>query len=94
MQKSSFDIIGTHLMISLDTNEDCMSLFFSIRERLAAFEQRYSRFIESNWLHDLVITRRAILDTEAEKMLSFALHLAHSTEGYFDPTIGKRLSEL
>lgn len=27
-------------------------------------------------------------------MLSFALDMAHKTDGYFDPTVGKKLTEL
>ncbi len=46
MQKYSFDIIGTHLTISLDTEKDCSDLFHGIKERLQYFEQKYSRFIE------------------------------------------------
>lgn len=94
MQKYSFDTIGTDLTLSFDTVEDISWLFLSLRERLSYFEARFSRFIESNWLDDLIYSRHAILDHDAEKMLSFALHLARQTDGYFDPTVGKRLAEL
>lgn len=46
MQKYSFDVIGTHLLLSLDTEDDCSILFQSIKDRLTQFEKKYSRFIE------------------------------------------------
>ncbi len=94
MQKYSFDIIGTHLLLSLDTENDCIMLFQSIEERLIHFEKKYSRFIEWNWLHNIIMTRHGVLDSDSQKILSFALNLAKISDGYFDPTIGKKLSEL
>lgn len=59
-----------------------------------AFEYRFSRFLAGNWLHELNMTRSAFLDDDARNMVVFALDLAKRTHGYFDPTIGKRLTEL
>jgi thiamine biosynthesis lipoprotein ApbE len=94
MQKDSWDIIGTHISIEIDTCSDCSILFLAIRERLAKFELKYSRFIEGNWLDTLNKTRYAILDEDGSAMLSFALETAERTDGYFDPTIAGRLSSL
>lgn len=94
MQKSSYDIIGTHLDILIDTDENCLLIFELIASRLRDFEARFSRFIEGNWLHNLNKNRSARLDQDARSMLIFALGMAEKTNGYFDPTVGKRLTEL
>jgi thiamine biosynthesis lipoprotein ApbE len=94
MQQLNYDIIGTHLTIVIDTIDDCQSIFQEIRHRLHDFEQKFSRFIEMNWLHDLNTTRHALLDDDARTMLLCALDIASKTDGYFDPTVGKRLTEL
>lgn len=94
MQKWSYNIIGTHLAIALDTEEDCSQIFHDIEIRLQDFEAKFSRFISGNWLHTLNISRRAMLDDDGMKMLSYALDIARKTDGYFDPTVGKRLTEL
>lgn len=92
MQKYSLDVIGTHLDIYIDTTEE-ISLFESIWNRLQDFEKKYSRFLEWNWLSDLNKTRRWILDRDSRNMIEYALEVAQNTNGYFDPTIGKRLSQ-
>ena len=94
MQKYEFNIIGTHLDILIDTHVDCGDLFQSIESRLQDFEKKYSRFLEDNWLHQLNRSRRATLDTDGTKMLECMLDLAKKSDGYFDPTVGKRLTEL
>lgn len=94
MQKWNYDIIGTHLTVMIDTSDDCTRVFQDIEIRLWQFEARFSRFIEENWLYTLNMSRRAMLDEDAHMMLSFALDLARNTDGYFDPTVGKRLTEL
>ena len=95
MQRFDLDIIGTHLSLQIDTSSSDIGEDFShIRTRLQAFEERFSRFIEGNWLHSVNQTRSGILDDDGKKMLIFAIELARKTEGYFDPTVGKRLTEL
>ncbi len=94
MQKYSLDVIGTHLDIYIDTTEDTSSIFENIGIRLQNFEKKYSRFLEGNWLSDINMTRQGILDIDARNMIEYALIVAQSTNGYFDPTIGKRLTEL
>lgn len=94
MQQFSLDIIGTHLQISVDTSSSCEEVFCAIRERLVAFESKYSRFIDGNWLSDLNRERMALLDNDAKTMLVFALELARISDGYFDPTVGSILSRL
>ena len=46
MQTCSFDVIGTHLDLRIDSLEDCDTLFAEIRGYLARFEVKYSRFLE------------------------------------------------
>ncbi len=94
MQKYGFDIIGTHLDILFDTDVDTREISRALGERLALFEARFSRFLEWNWLYELNEKRSAILDTDAKTMLTYMLEVARKTDGYFDPTVGKRLTEL
>lgn len=46
MQKWDYDIIGTHLTLLIDTQDDCTYIFQGIGNHLRDFEQKYSRFIE------------------------------------------------
>lgn len=94
MQRYNLDIIGTHLEITVDTMDDCSHIFSEVGLRLSSFEARFSRFIIGNWLYILNTTRRWVLDSDTHNMLSYALELAEKTDWYFDPTIGKRLTEL
>ena len=94
MQVLELDIIGTHLHIQIDTSSSCDEDFSHIRSYLTDFESRFSRFLDDNWLADLNKNRTGILDEDGKKMLEFMLEMAHKTGGYFDPTIGKRLTEL
>lgn len=45
MQKYDFEIIGTHLFLSLDTSETMIDLFQDIEVRLQDFEAKFSRFL-------------------------------------------------
>lgn len=94
MQTLSLDVIGTHLDIRLYSDDDASEVFSRIVERLTDFEKKYSRFLEDNWLARLNKDRSALLDQDARDMLEYALMVARETDGYFDPTVGKRLTEL
>ena len=94
MQQYGFDIIGTHLAILIDTEHSISSLTDQIETRLSLFEQKYSRFISGNWLDTLNRERSGILDNDSQTMLSMMLDIAANTNGYFDPTVGKKLTEL
>lgn len=77
MQSFDLDIIGTHLSLQIDTSSSYIDEDFSrLCMKLQNFEQRFSRFIEGNWLYSLNQTRSGILDADATNMLSFALELA------------------
>lgn len=94
MQEFNFEIIGTHLHLGIDTPHSCEELFHAVWLRLGNFEKKFSRFIEGNWLDTLNKNRSAVLDEDGKIMLSTALEVAKTTDGYFDPTIGARLSSL
>lgn len=94
MQKFNFEIIWTHLNLSIDTPHSCEELFEKIRIRLTNFEEKFSRFIEGNWLDTLNLNRTWELDEDGKIMLSTALDVARMTDGYFDPTVWTRLSSL
>ena len=64
------------------------------QSKLHNFEQTFSRFIEGNWLYNLNKNRTGTLDADGQIMLNKMLEIARNSNGYFDPTIGKRLTEL
>lgn len=94
MQKFAKDSIGTKLEISFRTNENLSHIFNEIDIFLTEFEKNFSRFIEYNWLYNLNKTKSANLDNLSYKILKMMQKLSSETSGYFDPTIGKRLTEL
>ncbi len=96
MYTLDLDIIGTHLSLRVESSSSTSvdEDFSRIRTRFTDFEERFSRFIPNNWLHTLNQNRTGILDLDAKNMLTTALDVAVETDGYFDPTIGKRLREL
>lgn len=95
MHEFNLDVIGTHLHILIDDSSSPIGEDFSqIEKRLTDFDARYSRFITGNWTHELNIHGRAQLDHDSRVMLRTMLDLARKTNGYFDPTVGKRLTEL
>lgn len=94
MQKFAKDSIGTKLEISFRTNENLSHIFNEIDIFLTEFEKKFSRFIEYNWLYDLNKTKSANLDNLSYKILKMMQKLSSETSWYFDPTIGKRLTEL
>ena len=96
MSNFDLDVIGTHLSIRVESSSlwNIDEDFSLIRERLIAFESRFSRFLAENWLYELNMTRSGVLDNDAREMIIFALDLAKRSDGYFDPTVGKRLTEL
>jgi thiamine biosynthesis lipoprotein ApbE len=69
-------------------------LFSSIEKYLRDFEEKYSRFQDNNWLAWLNRERCWTLDSDGKKMIKAMIEVARATEGYFDPTIWKRLAEL
>lgn len=94
MQKFWFDSIGTHLEILIDSENSIEILKQEIESQLSLFEEKYSRFISGNWLHKINSDRIGILDIHGMKMLVTMLEIAKNTDGYFDPTVWKRLTEL
>lgn len=94
MQKFTKNSIGTTLEITFRTENNLSRLFGEIDIFLTEFEQKFSRFIPNNWLFDLNKNKTATLDENAFLMLNMMRNIAHETLGYFDPTIGKRLTEL
>jgi thiamine biosynthesis lipoprotein len=94
MQKIDFDIIGTHLEVRINTDQSIELIYQRIYSRLHDFEQKFSRFIDWNGLHNLNLERKWTLDQDGSNMLIKMLEIARNTDGYFDPTIWKKLTEL
>lgn len=94
MQQFQKNSIGTTLFIEIQTSENCEKIFSEISDFLDFFDARFSRFRKDNWLYDLNKNKEAELDKHAAEMLRIMRKIAHESDGYFDPTIGKRLTEL
>ena len=94
MQKIILDIIGTHLEIDIDTDQSIDAVSQTIQSRFDDFQIKYSRFIEGNWLHTINQKRKGTLDIDGVIMLSKMLEIAKNTDGYFAPTVWKRLRDL
>lgn len=94
MQTFEVANIGTRLTLSVRTEKDISEITSEISSFLNVFENKFSRFLENNWLFGVNKTGSGILDQNASKMLEYMRKIAYETDGYFDPTIGKRLSEL
>ena len=86
MQKFEHLSIGTKLFLQINSSDDFSERFSEIVAFLDDFED--------NWLYQLNQRGENILDEHAEKMIFFMQKIARETDGYFDPTIGKRLTEL
>lgn len=87
MQKLQIESLSTLLSIVIDTSLSCNREFFEIQQWLTDFEHRFSRFQKDNWLWNINTTGKWILDEDGKNMLHFALALAETTDGYFDPTV-------
>ena len=94
MQKFEHSSIGTKLFLQINSSDDFSEKFSEIIAFLDAFDDKYSRFKKDNWLYTLNQSGQNLLDEHTEKMIFFMQKIARETDGYFDPTIGKRLSEL
>lgn len=94
MQTFHLNTIGTHLEIRIPSEKDASFAFSRIEKYLGEFEEKYSRFRENNWLAQLNRDRTWVLDSDGKKMIQAMLEVARATDGYFDPTIWKRLAEL
>ena len=94
MQKFERLSIGTKLFLQINSSDDFSERFSEIVAFLDDFDDQYSRFKKDNWLYQLNQRGENILDEHTEKMIFFMQKIARETDGYFDPTIGKRLTEL
>jgi thiamine biosynthesis lipoprotein ApbE len=96
MIRYTLDVIGTHLTLSFDVPSSHVldEGFSRIQAMLLEFEKNYSRFLADNWLYHLNRSRKASLDIHTRSMLEMMVSLSQKTDGYFDPTIGTRLTEL
>ena len=94
IQKFEHSSIGTKLFLQINSSDDFSEKFSEIIAFLDAFDNKYSRFKKDNWLYTLNQSGQNLLDEHTEKMIFFMQKIARETDGYFDPTIGKRLSEL
>lgn len=94
MQKFQKNSIGTTLFLEIQTTENCEKIFSEISSFLDFFDARFSRFKKNNWLFDFNQKKVAELDEHSRNMILFMQNIARESDGYFDPTIGKRLTEL
>ncbi len=94
MQKFQKKSIGSMLFLEIQGSENYEKLFSEISEFLDFFEAKFSRFLKNNWLYNLNKTGKAELDEYSREMIVFIQNITSESHGYFDPTIGKRLTEL
>lgn len=94
MQKFQKPSIGSMLFLEIQGSENYENLFSEISDFLDFFEAKFSRFIKGNWLFDLNTSKKAILDEHSYAMLDCMQKMARESQGFFDPTVGKRLTEL
>jgi thiamine biosynthesis lipoprotein len=93
----TFEAIGTHWQIDIYesiTTETEVLLFAAIKERVALFDQTYSRFRK-----DSLVTKMSeekgifTLPDDAEPLLSLYHNLYTITDGFFSPFMGRVLSD-
>lgn len=83
------DGLGTHWQILIDQKETSAGLLLSIRELVARFEQKYSRFLPESEINLIGRSNktRLVISSNLAKMLHFGLILKKLTNGAFDLNI-------
>lgn len=94
MTKFQKNSIGTTLFLEIQGSEKYEKIFQQISDFLDFFEGKFSRFKKDNWLYFLNKNKTAELDEYSREMCIFMQKIARESKGFFDPTIGKRLTEL
>lgn len=93
----TFQALGTQWQMQLYTlltPAENHRLFNIVQERIAIFEQHYSRFLPGSWL--TTISRNPgtyVLPDDAKPLLDFYYRLYQITNGVFTPLIGETLVE-
>lgn len=85
--KFTKDLCGSKLEILIHSEwefSDLIQECFNLSEQ---FEQKYSRFIEWNYLSELNKTKQSTIDSEFESILKLCIKVSDITGGYFDITI-------
>lgn len=93
MNEFTFKAIGTTWTIQVDNEDLSPSTQKEVREYIADFEQRFSRFLpnsEVNAFRDAKAGKYAV-STEFAKLLSRADQLRKLTDGVYDPAAGALL---
>ena len=95
MIRRSFQSIGTHWQIFIDTSEVSESLWKELHALMRNFEARFSRFLPNS---EVVQWREAqagvyALSPELFHMLSMAQSWKNETGGLFNPAVGGLLEE-
>lgn len=95
MIRRSFQAIGTHWQVLIDTPSVSESLWSSVLQLTASFEQKFSRFLPDS---EVVRWRDAVkgeypLSSELERLLLVAQRWRELTGGLFEPAVGGLLEQ-
>lgn len=85
--KYSHDCFGSSLHITISSWEDISQLVQECFKMVDLFEQKYSRFIDGNFLSELNKNKSSQIDAEFLSILKLCLKVSKLTKGYFDITL-------
>lgn len=85
--KYSHACFGSHLEISIQWWENFQHLIKKCFSMADVFEQKYSRFIDGNFLHKLNTDKSADVDREFHSLIKLSLRVSKLSQGYFDITL-------
>ena len=92
MSKLVKECFGTKLVIEIFESENYD--FSNIIWKVEQFENKYSRFIEWNYLSKLNTEKKASLDSELFSILKVANHIHLLSNGFFDITLLPKLEKI
>ena len=78
---------GSRLHISVSSEEDISLEIEKCFSMVDQFEQKYSRFIQGNFLSKLNREKSAHIDSEFESLLKLSLKVSQLSQWYFDITL-------
>lgn len=85
--KYSHKCFGSSLDITIHHKWDFSHIVGECFSMADDFEQKYSRFIDENFLSDLNVKKTAIIDSEFVSLIKLALYVSEKTKWYFDITM-------
>jgi thiamine biosynthesis lipoprotein ApbE len=78
---------GSSLSIIVFSGEDASKIIQESFNMADIFEQKYSRFINGNFLSELNKNKSSLIDTEFSSLIKLCLQISKLSQGYFDITL-------